>query len=44
MAHRKLVTVSKLNPNLRGWVGWDGVRGNFLPPLLFGIPLITQKR
>ena len=38
MAHGNRITVSKLNPNL----GEEG--GVILPPLPFGVPLITQKR
>ena len=38
MAHRNQITVSKLSPNLGGRGG-----GVILPPLLVGIPLITQK-
>ena len=39
MAHGNRITVSKLNPNL----GEEG-EGVILPPLPFGVPLITQKR
>ena len=40
MAHGNRITVSKLNPNL----GEEGGGGIILPPLPFGVPLITQKR
>ena len=41
MAHKNLITVNKLNPNLGRWGGEGGV---ILPPLPVGIPLITQKQ